>query len=165
MALCGYGTRGPPSALNVSLCAPMVRRKRSTPSFPCQTRMDNCSLEIRRLLCTTMMAAWHTPRHRTANAYPHICRYITNLTGQVLRSFSSGKEEGGDFVACTLSLRAEWIYCAGEDGVLYCFSCRSGKLEHVVTLHDKDIVTLTHHPNRNILGSASSDSHLRLWAP
>jgi len=91
--------------------------------------------------------------------------HLMNLGGQVLRSFSSGKREQGDFVAMTTSPRGEWLYACAEDNRLYCFSTETGVLEQTMKVAEKEVVGLAHHPARNIVAAFSSDGTLAFLRP
>lgn len=90
---------------------------------------------------------------------------LMNLAGQVLKSFCSGKREKGDFVAMVVSPRGEWLYAAAEDSRLYCFSTETGVLEQTLKVCEKEVIGLTHHPNRNILAAYCADGTLAFMKP
>ena len=89
--------------------------------------------------------------------------YITTLTGELVRVFSSGKHAGGDFVKCTVSPTGRFIHCVAEDSHLYTFDASNGKLQHLRRVHEKVPIGLCLHPHRNILATWSDEGLLKLW--
>jgi WD40 repeat-containing protein SMU1 len=89
--------------------------------------------------------------------------YIMNIQGLVIKSFQSGKRELGDFLGCRVSPRGNFIYCLGEDSIIYCFSVSSGKLEHSIQAHEYGVIGLRHHPHRNQLTIWTEDGCIKNW--
>merc|ERR1719352_72805 len=90
---------------------------------------------------------------------------LMNLTGQVVKNFSSGKREKGDFIAMTPSPKGEWLYGIGEDQTLYSFSVSSGALEGTMKLNVGEVIGLVHHPSRNVLAYYSAEGTLVFLKP
>ncbi|KAL8442001.1 hypothetical protein Emag_006746 [Eimeria magna] len=90
---------------------------------------------------------------------------LMNYSGKTIKTWTSGKKQGGDFVAACISPRAEWILCAAEDQSLYCFANATGRLEHVMKIHEQDVIGLAHHPNNNVVVSWGFDGCLNVLKP
>jgi len=91
--------------------------------------------------------------------------FITTLQGQVIKTFSSGKTEKGDFVCGTVSPKGKWIYCVAEDENLYCFNVASGQLDSVLPVSEREVIGVVHHPYRNLILTFSIDGVLKFWKP
>jgi WD40 repeat-containing protein SMU1 len=89
--------------------------------------------------------------------------FICTLAGKIVSTMNSGKRTGGDFVAACTSPKGEWVYCVGEDRILYCFKSEAAKLEHTIALSGTDVVGLVHHPRRNLVATYATDGLLKVW--
>lgn len=45
------------------------------------------------------------------------------------------------------------------------FDCESGQLESVLQISEREVIGITHHPNRNLIATISDNGELKLWRP
>ena len=60
----------------------------------------------------------------------------------------------------------KWIYSAGDDGYLHIFDVLTGHLEDSLqVVESSEVISISHHPYRNLLCTTTADGQLKLWKP
>jgi len=113
--------------------------------------------------------------HPTSNDKLIICNksstiHVTDMRGTILYTFVSGKKSeiyDCSFLNVACSPRGEWLYGVAEDGLLYCFSITTGKLERTLkaSKNDKKIIGVHHHPDINLLATYDIGGAVQFWKP
>jgi WD40 repeat-containing protein SMU1 len=91
--------------------------------------------------------------------------YLTNLRGEIVRTYQSGKEKLGMFLYAIASPRGDFVYGVAEDSHVYCFRSETAELVHTVKVSEKEVIGLSHHPHKNLLASWADDGTIQLWKP
>ena len=92
--------------------------------------------------------------------------FIVSIQGKLIRSFYGGRHMGGEFLCATVSPRGKWIYCIGEDSIMYMFDATTGQLENFLRISDcEEVIGIAHHPFLNLVCTITDHGQLRLWRP
>ena len=97
--------------------------------------------------------------------------YIIDVSGKVLKTLDSGKLDKGFFTCASVSPQGNWSYCLDEDGELYIFDNKKGRLESLLRVSSmKDAgalkaMEIQHHPHRNLLATISEKGAIKFWKP
>jgi len=112
----------------------------------------------------SVIGVCHLPRHtdRLLVATRSPTLRTTSNAGQVIQTY---QVQGGDVVCYCSSPKGNFVYAVTEEKVLFAFSSETGKQEHVLKTHKKDVIGIAHHPHRNIFASYSHDGTLKIWKP
>ena len=96
--------------------------------------------------------------------------YMVDWEGKVVKRFVCERKET-EFRGGTLSLQrkegCEWIFGMGNDGCLYCFNVKSGKIDHALRVREErmEIVGVRHHPSENLVVVASEEGEVLFLTP
>lgn len=80
-----------------------------------------------------------------------------------------------DYLVGTLSPQKNWYYAVDQDNQLLCFNIYkksnndnsieyTPSYEYAMKLHEKDTCAISHHPNKNIIATASKDGYVKIWS-
>lgn len=90
---------------------------------------------------------------------------VSLTSGKKAKTWSSGQTDASaHFVAAAVSARGAFLYALGGDGNLYCFQMESGRLEHLLKVHEPGTpIGLAVHPHRNLVTTYADEPELRCW--
>ncbi|KAK5583046.1 hypothetical protein RB653_004636 [Dictyostelium firmibasis] len=87
---------------------------------------------------------------------------IVSMKSQTItKTFTS--ENSKTFLCCTLSPLQNFLYAVDEDNILYSFDFNSGSLLNKFKIHDQEVISISHHPTRNLLATTGADCLLKIW--
>eukprot|EP00007_Cunea_sp_BSH-02190019_P003280 CAMPEP_0174242438 /NCGR_PEP_ID=MMETSP0417-20130205/27905_1 /TAXON_ID=242541 /ORGANISM="Mayorella sp, Strain BSH-02190019" /LENGTH=555 /DNA_ID=CAMNT_0015321833 /DNA_START=284 /DNA_END=1951 /DNA_ORIENTATION=- len=88
---------------------------------------------------------------------------LINARAQILASFQLPTDTKAIIQCMAFSPKARWLYAGTDDGYLYCWDASTGRVEHIMRLHSKEVIGLAHHPTRNMLASWAEDGTVQMW--
>jgi WD40 repeat-containing protein SMU1 len=87
--------------------------------------------------------------------------YLMTSNGLVVKSFCTQKDK--QIVYCTVSYDGEWLYIVDEDNILYSYGIEANVMRNMFHIHEKDVISLIHHPNMSMVVSYALDGKLNIY--
>lgn len=96
--------------------------------------------------------------------------FVTSAKGQVVKAITlEAKDDdakaGRSNEIATLCVGGQgvFVHAITSDGVLHSLNIETGRSEHSIKVHDKEIVGVAVHPHLNLVATYAMDGELRLW--
>ena len=86
-----------------------------------------------------------------------IAYLLSRENGEILLTYESDKEEGGDFVSAVINPTNKWLYCVTEDHSCLCFDVFTGKVQSQIGGIGQNVKVVTHHPHYGIIASCGME--------